>query len=211
MKTIYKIIITILTIAIVFSYNYAYASMADFTDEQADKITKQNQEEWKKEQEDRINKSSNNYLKSLSVENYEITPEFDKQTINYEIKKKITEDYITIIAETDDEKSSVSGTGKVTLNLGENNLRIDVEAENGTVRTYFIKLNCENENAKLVNTDSTIEEDVSAEDYLKEYNKIQKQNLYKKIAIILGIIIVLAIVIVIVRKTKKHGMVGKHG
>ena len=84
-------------------------------------------------------KSSNNYLKNLSVNGYQIIPEFDKQTINYEIKEEIGEEYIKIEAETDDEKSFVSGIGEVQLNSGENNIRIDVTAENGSVRTYFIK------------------------------------------------------------------------
>lgn len=211
MKTIYKFILTIYAITLLLSYNIAYASMADFTDEEADKITKQNQEEWKQEQEERIEKSSNNYLKNLSVENYEITPEFDKQTINYEISKEITEDYIEIIAKTDDDKSSVSGDGKITLNSGENNIRIDVTAENGTVRTYFIKVNCINEKAKIEDTESLNEEDDSNVDYLTEYNKMQKQNLYKKIAIIIGTILVIIIGIMLIINKKKHRTVGKHG
>lgn len=213
MKKFYKFMLIVSVIVLLFSYNAVYASMADFTDEEADKITKQNQEEWKKEQEERIDKSSNNYLKDLFVEQYNITPEFDKQTINYEIKQEIKEDFIEIKAEADDEKSSVSGSGKVSLNSGENNLRIDVTAENGTVRTYFIKVNCENKNAKAVETNSTIDddEDESDVDYLTEFNKIQKHNLYKKIAVILGIVLILVIVIALIRKIKKHRMVGKHG
>ena len=140
MKKINKVITIIIAIALIMSYNITYASMADFTDEEADKATKQAQEEWKKEQEEIIDKSSNNYLKNLSVENYSITPEFDKQTINYEIDKEIKEDYIELKAETDDEKSSVSGVGKILLNSGENVLPIEVTAENGMVRTYYIKV-----------------------------------------------------------------------
>ncbi len=140
MKKINKIITTILAIVLIMSYNITYASMADFTDEEADKVTKQEQEEWQKEQEDRINKSSDNYLQSLLVENYKITPEFDKQTINYQISEEVNEDYIEIKAETDDPKSSVSGVGKIMLNSGENVLPIEVTAENGMVRTYYIKV-----------------------------------------------------------------------
>lgn len=139
MKIISKSIIVVLVLMLIFSNNI-YAGMADYTDEQADKDLKQEQEEWKQKQEERINKSSNNYLEELTVDGYEITPEFDKQIINYEIVQEITDDYLEITAKTDDEKSSVSGVDKITLNLGENNLRIDVTAENGTIRTYFIKV-----------------------------------------------------------------------
>ena len=140
MKKIYKFILIIFAITLIFTHNYTYASMADFTDEEADAVLIQEQKEWKKEQEERINKSSNNYLKSLSIDKYDITPEFDKQTINYEIKQEITENSIKINVETDDENASVSGDGEIILNSGENNLRIDVTAQNGTVRTYFIKI-----------------------------------------------------------------------
>ena len=137
--TIYRIITIITILFMILAQHAIFASMADYTDEQADKITKQNEEEWKQENEERLNKSSNNYLKKLSIKRYNITPEFDKQTINYEIKQEITDDSIEIITETDDEKATVSGNGMILLNSGENNIRIDVTAENGTVRTYFLK------------------------------------------------------------------------
>lgn len=116
------------------------ASFADFTDEEADKQAQEQLKEQEKEHNVTKVKSSNNYLKKLSVKGYQLTPEFDKQTSNYEIKEEINIDFIEISAETDDEKASVSGTGKIQLNSGENNIRIDVTAESGTVRTYFIKV-----------------------------------------------------------------------
>ena len=171
MRILNRFIIILTIIFLILSNSVIYASMADFTDEHADEITKQNKEEWKQEQEERINKSSNNYLKSLSVEKYKITPKFDKQTINYEIEQEVTEDYITINAETDDEKSSVSGNGKITLNSGDNNLRIDVTAENGTVRTYFIKVIKKiNKNNILTSIELKNENNDSIE-YTPEFNK----------------------------------------
>ena len=177
MKTAFKKIITAsLVLLIMLSQHIIYASMADFTDEQADKNLKQEQEEWKKEQENRINKSSNNYLKELSVNKYKIKPNFDKQTINYEIEQEITDDYIEITAETDDEKASVSGIGKIYLNSGENNLRIDVTAENGTVRTYYIKVkktvksNIKLNKLEIKNEDSVIEITPEFDKEIFEYN-----------------------------------------
>ena len=137
---IYKFIVIIFAVTILFSQNVIFASMADYTDEQADENLEQEQVEFKQEQVERINKSSNNYLKALSVKGYEISPNFDKQIINYEIAQEITDDNLEIKAEADDEKASVLGSGKVILNSGENNIKIDVTAENGTVRTYFIKV-----------------------------------------------------------------------
>lgn len=139
-----KILIVFFIISFIFSIgisNTSFAkSMLEVTDEEADKQYKITMEEQKKELEERINKSSNNYLKSLSVDNYKIYPDFDKQTENYEIKEELNVDSLNIKAEADDEKASVSGIGIVKLNSGENKIRIDITAENGTVRTYFIKV-----------------------------------------------------------------------
>ena len=215
MKTIVnKTIVILIILFISFSNIIIYATMADFTDEEADKITKQNQEEWKHEQEERINKSSNNYLKSLTVENYNITPEFDKQTINYEIKEEINEKSIEIKAETDDEKSSVSGIGKVTLNSGENNLRIDVTAENGTVRTYFIKVIFQGDSKEEVAT--TNDSDVAESDSYEKSDSYEESALqettvfdYKKIAVIISALIIVSIFLVVkLNKKNRHG--GKH-
>ena len=174
-KLIYKTMLIIVMILMLFSQNMSFATMADYTDEQADKKLEQEQKEWKQEQEEKIGKSSNNYLKNLSVENYSITPEFDKQTINYEIKEEITDDSITIKAETDDEKASVSGTGKITLNSGENNIEIEVTAENGMVRTYFIKVIKQVKQNLRLNSLKITTEDKSNIEITPEFN----ENIYE--------------------------------
>lgn len=138
-----KILVVFFVISFIFLIgvsNISFSrSMLEVTDEEADKEYNKKMEEQKKKLEERINKSSNNYLKSLSVDNFKIYPEFDKQTENYEIKEELNVDTLNIKAEADDEKASVSGIGIVKLNSGENKIRIDITAENGTVRTYFIK------------------------------------------------------------------------
>ncbi len=174
-KLIYKTMLIIVMILMLFSQNMSFATMADYTDEQADKKLEQEQKEWKQEQEEKIGKSSNNYLKNLSVENYSITPEFDKQTINYEIKEEITDDSIEIKAETDDEKASVSGTGKITLNSGENNIEIEVTAENGMVRTYFIKVIKQVKQNLRLNSLKITTEDKSNIEITPEFN----ENIYE--------------------------------
>ncbi len=134
-----KILVLMIITLLVLSQNVIYAAMADFTDEQADKQTKQQQENWQKEQEIKKNKSTNNYLKSLYIKEYKILPDFNKDKADYEIDKEIEDDNIEIIAEAEDEKSNITGNGKITLNSGENNLKISVTAENGEERLYFIK------------------------------------------------------------------------
>ena len=140
MKNIKKILLIVLIILIALSKNIIYAAMADYTDEQADLKTKQQQENWQKEQYVSINKSSNNDLKSLIVKGYELSKDFDKEIIDYEITKEVEDDYIEIIAETEDTKATISGNGKITLTSGENNLKISVTAENGEEKLYFIRV-----------------------------------------------------------------------
>lgn len=133
-------------------------------------------------------KSTNNYLKNLEVTGYKITPEFDKQTINYEITNEVDEDYLEINAQVDDEKATISGTGRVALNSGENNLKIEVTSESGTVRTYFIKvvkkvqenLRLTNLKLKAKNMEIMLEPEFDAEIfeyYCNIENEISKVNI----------------------------------
>lgn len=140
-RLLYGIIFLIMIVTIVLVPNRALASMIDYTDEQAYNDYLKEQNEWNEAHKDSINKSSNNYLKSISIENYEISPSFERQTVDYSVTRTVDSDTINIRAEAEDEKASVSGIGEIKLNSGENNLRIDVTAESGTVRTYFIKVN----------------------------------------------------------------------
>ena len=69
-----------------------------------------------------------------------LLPEFDKQIQEYTLDSDTKEDNVTIKAIADDERANITGTGNIKLQTGENNLRVDVSAENGTVRTYLIKV-----------------------------------------------------------------------
>ena len=112
---------------------------ADFDENTAaEQANKELQEQGNTEQENQ-NKSSNNYLSELKVKDLTLKPEFDKQTINYDLG--VTElDELEIEAVPEDDRATVNGTGKIKLNSGENDIKIDVTAENGTVRTYHIKI-----------------------------------------------------------------------
>ena len=90
-------------------------------------------------------KSSNNYLQSLSTSVGMLTPEFYRETYDYTLEFDDTVDLynlseIEVSGKTEDEKAKISGTGKVTLAEGENNIEVNVTAEDGKVRTYKIKV-----------------------------------------------------------------------
>lgn len=91
-------------------------------------------------------KSSNNSLKSLSISEGTLTPEFNRATTSYEVE--FADDFdinaltsISVSAEKEDSKAKISGTGSYDLVEGENNLYVTVTAENGSQKTYTIKLN----------------------------------------------------------------------
>lgn len=135
------ILIVILTIITILFTNNVYASFAEYDDETADKQANEDLKEQEAKDAENAGKSSNNYLKQLSIKGYELTPKFDKQIINYTIEEELSDGEVEISAVSDDDRATVIGLGKVILQSGENNLKIDVKAENGMQRTYFIKVN----------------------------------------------------------------------
>lgn len=82
--------------------------------------------------------SSNNFLSSLVVEDYEITPKFNKNTTKYSIRLPEGTKSININASRENNYSTVTGLGKAELTDGDNTLNIIVTAENGSTRTYTI-------------------------------------------------------------------------
>ena len=141
-KSKIKVVISLMVLLVIMiAMNKSYAGMADLTDEMSDTLAnEQLTNQQKDEKSENANKSSNNYLSSLEVEGYRLLPEFDKQIQEYTLDSDTKEDNVTIKAIADDKRANITGTGNIKLQTGENNLRVDVSAENGTVRTYFIKV-----------------------------------------------------------------------
>lgn len=83
-------------------------------------------------------RSSNNYLKSLNVSVGDF--KFDKKTLNYSFSVPNDTSSIKVIAEAEDQKSSVSGNKTYDLKEGVNTIEVNVIAENGSVRKYTLKV-----------------------------------------------------------------------
>lgn len=77
-------------------------------------------------------------LASLSVSAGTLTPKFSAGRTSYELNLPSDADSVVITAEANDAAASVSGAGEVTLEQGENEIRITVTAEDGTTKTYTI-------------------------------------------------------------------------
>lgn len=83
-------------------------------------------------------KSTNNFLKSLTVS--EGTINFNKNTTTYSITVDNTVDKITISAEKEDDKATISGTGSKNLNVYSNTINIVVTSESGAKKTYKVNV-----------------------------------------------------------------------
>ena len=115
-------------------------------------------------------------MKSLSIEGYDLYPEFNRQNDTYTIYVK--DDSIStfsVTAEANNENAKIEGLGNVTVSQEERIINIKVTAENGDLKVYTI--NIEN-----------------------EANKPKKINIYM---IIIIVVILIGVISLIVRKNKK--------
>lgn len=105
----------------------------------------------------------NNYLAALGIDGYALTPTFDQAvTDGYSLIVLYQSSTVNISASPAAETSTVSGTGSVTLAVGENTVPIKVTAQNGVSRTYNITIIRNEptgevlfETAYRINTDNT--------------------------------------------------------
>lgn len=89
--------------------------------------------------------SPNNWLKSLGVSGYTLTPTFTGGTTDYSVIVDYSVTSVSVSAATVNGNARVQGTGNQTLQVGENRIPITVTAQNGAVRTYTITILRKNE------------------------------------------------------------------
>ena len=85
-------------------------------------------------------KSTNSYLSSLTIDGYELDEKFDKQTLEYSVTVKEGTEKIKVNAQLADSSAKVTGIGDLTVTEGLNTFNILVTAENGSKRTYVLKV-----------------------------------------------------------------------
>ena len=95
--------------------------------------------------------SSDNTLKSLSIEGYDLEPIFNKDTVEYKLTVDENIEKINVKAETNHNKASVKGIGEINLTSGENTIEVKVIAENGNEKIYKIIVNVTDLNPIKVN------------------------------------------------------------
>ncbi len=90
--------------------------------------------------------SKNNYLKSLSVEGYEISPEFNKNTSTYYLAVPMDITEVVVLTETEAPNAKIKITGNTSLTKTENTIKIVVTSEKGKTKTYNIIVNKQKDN-----------------------------------------------------------------
>ena len=89
---------------------------------------------------DYTERSSNNNLKSISIENITLSPEFNKDNLEYKAVVNGDIEKINIQAESEDQKASIDGLGEKDLVEGVNRFELKVYAENDEEKIYVIEI-----------------------------------------------------------------------
>ena len=85
-------------------------------------------------------KSGNNYLKSISIENVTLSQTFDKDTLEYKGVVSGDIEKINLQAETEDDRAWIEGLGEKDLVEGSNKFEIKVHAENDDEKVYVVEI-----------------------------------------------------------------------
>ena len=84
-------------------------------------------------------KSSNNLLTALNINMGTLEPEFNANVSEYNLKLPKEAKTISVQAECQDSKATLTGVGDILVEAGENIITIIVTAENGEERRYILK------------------------------------------------------------------------
>lgn len=108
--------------------------------------------------------SSNNYLKSLVVEGYTLSPEFNKETKEYSVEVPNGTEKVNVVADKENGYAKVENTGEIKVTEGLNKIEIKVTAENGNERVYILNVTVKELNPIEVTIDK------------KKYNIVRRED-----------------------------------
>lgn len=87
-----------------------------------------------------VERSSNNNLSSIKIDGVTLTPEFDKDNLEYNAIVEGKTEKINVTAELEDDSAYVDGLGEKELVEGVNRIELKVTAENGDEKVYVIEI-----------------------------------------------------------------------
>ena len=111
--------------------------------------------------------SGDNGLASLGVDGKELSPAFNRDTLEYSVELEPDTTSINVSASPSHGGASISGAGTREVVDGENRLEIVVTAENGATRTYVLNASVKEYNPIKQKVDG------------KEYTVVRKKSLLK--------------------------------
>lgn len=118
--------------------------------------------------------SSDNYLKSLKIE--EVALDFSKTITDYNVFVDYNITNINLSYEVSSSKAIVSMTGETNLQVGLNIIKLIVAAENGDVRTYTLNINRRPERNIVENTEIAIISAINSSDMDDIYIVAEQQS-----------------------------------
>ena len=123
------------------------------------------------------NLSTNNFLKSLSVNEGKLSPTFNKNTTSYSVSLDEGTESISVFASCEDENASIKGTGTINVSEGANKINVICTAENGSSKTYTITAN--------VKEKDPIKVEIDGANYtvVKDKNELKAPTGYKETTI----------------------------
>lgn len=90
-------------------------------------------------------------LENLAIENYELSPEFNKDVTNYFVEVSNDTEKLNVLAIPIDTNAKVKIEGNKNLNVGKNKVIINVTAKDGiTNKKYYINVNRRNEDEEKI-------------------------------------------------------------
>ncbi len=101
-------------------------------------------------------RSTDNNLKSLTFESFNITPIFSSSTTSYSVVVPYNVTTGDVVATTNNSKASVVISGNTDFEVGTNEITINVTAENGLVKTYTLSVIREEEVVIEKSSDSSL-------------------------------------------------------
>ena len=146
-----------------------------------------------------ITKSSINTLKTLQIEGIEFV--FDKDVLEYNLEVDYDVEEIILNYELDDSKASVKIEGGSLLNIGKNEKRIVITAENGEERIYTLMINRKEKN-DIIKIDSDYENEEVITD--KGLDNASDKTAIITISLISFIICIMAIILIILKNKRRN-------
>ena len=147
-----------------------------------------------KKEETKVEVKKSNNANLIDIELSVGTIAFDKEVFEYALEVENEVERITISATTEHKKATIKGTGDYELNVGSNELKLVVTAEDGTTKEYVVK----------VTRKEKIEEQPEIENSSNQVEQtIVKKGSEKITILIAGIGVIVIIGLCLILKLKK--------